>query len=75
MSAAAPGSAGSGGGVLTLAEKISLIKSELALAPHLPMAAAISAANEQMGLAQGGPATGSLPAQVERLLSVLGLPR
>ena len=35
------------------------------------MAAAVAAANEQMGIA----ADGSLPVQADRLLSIMGLPR
>ncbi len=60
-----------GGGSLSMADKLSLIKSELMMAPSLPMAAAVKAANAQMGLGAEGP----LPAQVERLLKALGLPR
>lgn len=62
---AAPGPA------LSLADKVGLIKAELVLAAGLPMAAAVAAANEQMGLAPEGP----LPAQADRLLAIMGLPR
>ena len=57
---------------LSLSEKLKLIKVELVLPPGLPMAATVSAANEQMGLSPDGLA---LPAQVERLLDLLGLPK
>ena len=43
---------------MNLAQKVELIRRELALEPSMPMAAAIRAANDAMGLA----ASGSLPA-------------
>ena len=56
---------------LSLAEKIALIKAELVLPAGLPMAAALNAANEQMGIDP----LGALPQQADRLLSIMGLPR
>ena len=56
---------------MSLTDKVQLIKTELVLAPGMPMAAAIAAANEQMGVA----GEGALPAQADHLLAVMGLPR
>ena len=56
---------------LSLAEKVSLIKAELVLPAGMPMAAAVAAANSQMGLSANGP----LPSQADQLLAIMGLPR
>ena len=54
---------------MNLAQKVELIRRELALEPSMPMAAAIRAANDAMGLA----ASGSLPAQCDALLQAMGV--
>ena len=52
----------------TMASKLARIKRELGIDASLPMAAALKRANEAMGVTGDGP----LPAQVERLMAMLG---
>ena len=59
--------ASSGGGA-TIMQKVARIKRELVLDESLPMATAVKQANEMMGIAAEGP----LPAQVDKLLEVMG---
>ncbi len=51
-----------------MASKLARIKLELGIDASLPMAASLKRANEAMGVA----GEGSLPAQVERLMTMLG---
>ena len=53
----------------TLAEKVARIKLELGLDEALPLAPAVTAANEAMGLGQGG----SIADQVAELLMQLSI--
>ena len=52
-----------------MAQKVSRIKEELSLEPGLPIAKAVAEANEAMGIEPAG----SMAAQVDLLLSELGV--
>ena len=54
---------------LSMAQKVSRIKEELSLEPGLPIAKAVAEANEAMGIEPAG----SMAAQVDLLLSELGV--
>jgi hypothetical protein len=69
VAAAAPAASPAAAAPATLADKVERIKLELGLDETLPLAQAVTAANEAMGLAQGG----SIADQVAELLMQLSI--
>jgi hypothetical protein len=69
MAAAAPAASPVAAAPATLADKVARIKLELGLDEALPLAPAVTAANEAMGLGQGG----SIADQVAELLMQLSI--
>jgi len=63
------GGASTGGRRLSMAQKVARIKEELSIEPALPIAKAVAEANEAMGIEPAG----SMAAQVDLLLSELGV--